>query len=230
MTAPHADQLIDGYLARLRVAATDLPSGVRDELIADMRAHITEARSREAQETDATILNILDRLGEPDTVVAEAGHRPETYESNRASAGPGPYRPGVLEIAALVLLPLFWIIGVILLWVSPAWKTKDKVIGSLFSLGGYPGIGFIFFIGAAFGHPHVFAVTSGGSCSSGADSAGNIASTVCTGVPAWEVIGTILRVAFIVLVLLLPVMTSAYLAIRLRWDRRAQAAATLSPG
>jgi hypothetical protein len=49
-------------------------------------------------------------------------------------------------------------------------------------------------------------------------------------VPAWEVIGTILRVAFIVLVLLLPVMTSAYLAIRLRWDRRAQAAATLSPG
>src|SRR5437016_12199104 len=77
MTAPHADQLIDGYLARLRVAATDLPSSVRDELIADMRAHIAEARSREAQETDATVLNILDRLGEPDTVVAEAGRRPE---------------------------------------------------------------------------------------------------------------------------------------------------------
>ena len=226
MTAPHADQLIDGYLARLRVAATDLPSSVRDELIADMRAHIAEARSREAQETDATVLNILDRLGEPDTVVAEAGRRPETYESNRASAGPGHYRPGVLEIAALVLLPLFWIIGVILLWVSPAWKTKDKVIGSLFSLGGYPGIGLIFFIGAAFGHPHVFAVTSSGnSCSSGSDSAGNIAPTVCTGVPAWEVIATILWVAFMVLILLLPVMTSAYLAIRLRWDRRAQAAA-----
>jgi hypothetical protein len=230
MTAPHADQLIDGYLARLRVAATDLPSSVRDELIADMRAHITEARSREAQETDATILNILDRLGEPDTVVAEAGRRPESFEANRVSADPA-YRPGILEIAALVLLPLFWIIGVILLWVSPAWKTKDKVIGSLFSLGGYPGIGLIFFIGAAFGRPHVFAVTSGGnSCSSGADSAGNIAPMVCTGVPAWEVIGTILRVAFIVVVLLLPVMTSAYLAIRLRWDRRAQAAATLSPG
>jgi hypothetical protein len=27
MTAPHADQLIDGYLARLRVAGADLPPG-----------------------------------------------------------------------------------------------------------------------------------------------------------------------------------------------------------
>src|SRR5258708_40315233 len=40
MTAPHADQLIDGYLARLRAAAADLPGGAREELIDDMRAHI----------------------------------------------------------------------------------------------------------------------------------------------------------------------------------------------
>jgi uncharacterized membrane protein len=71
VSAPHADQLIDGYLARLRVAAADLPSSVRDELIEDMRAHIAEARAREPEETDATILNILDRLGDPAVVVAD---------------------------------------------------------------------------------------------------------------------------------------------------------------
>jgi uncharacterized membrane protein len=134
MTAPHADQLIDGYLARLRVAAADLPPSVRDELIEDMRAHIAEARSRERQETDATILNILDRLGEPDVVVSEARDRRDPSSPGR----PDPLRPGILEIAALVLLLFLWPAGVILLWLSPAWNVRDKVIGTVLPLGGYP--------------------------------------------------------------------------------------------
>ncbi len=214
MTAPHADQLIDGYLARLRVQATDLPSSVRDELIEDMRAHITEARARERQETDATILNILDRLGEPDTVVDEARQRPDSFASGRASAEPGPYRPGILEIAAIVLLPFIWIIGVILLWVSPAWKTRDKVVGSVLSLGGYP----VIFIIAAASH-QAFAVTTGSSCMT-TDSSGT-----CVSPSAWQTIGTALSVLRLVLILLLPVFVSAYLAIRLRWGRRPQAVA-----
>ena len=39
MTAPHADQLIDGYLARIRAAAGDLPTAARNELLDDMRSH-----------------------------------------------------------------------------------------------------------------------------------------------------------------------------------------------
>src|SRR2546423_5611562 len=124
MTAPHADQLIDGYLARLRVAAVDLPASVRQELIDDMRAHIAEARTRELDETDATVLNILDRLGEPAVVVAETRER-------LGLRAPTPYRPGLLEIAAVILVPFFWPIGVILLWMSPAWHWRDKVIGTL---------------------------------------------------------------------------------------------------
>ncbi len=89
MTAPHADQLIDGYLARLRVAAIDLPSSVREELIEDMRAHIAEARAREPEETDAAVLNILDRLGDPEMLVAEARQRPTPVPSRQSSAWPG---------------------------------------------------------------------------------------------------------------------------------------------
>jgi hypothetical protein len=223
MTAPHADQLIDGYLARLRLAATDLPSSVRDELIEDMRAHIAEARTREPQETDATILNILDRLGDPEMLVAEARQRPTPAASTQASVAPWLYRSGIIEIAAIVLLPFLWVIGVILLWVSPAWKTRDKVIGTIFSLGGYPGI---LIIGGAFGR-HLLAVTwSGGSCTSSTDPAGNLGPTVCTSTPVWQVVGLILWVAFVVLVWLLPLITSAYLAVRLRWGRHQQLAAT----
>jgi uncharacterized membrane protein len=218
MTALHADQLIDGYLARLRVAAADLPSSVREELIDDMRAHIAEARAREPEETDATILNILDRLGDPEMLVAEARQRPTPAPSTQASVAPWLFRSGIIEIAAIVLLPFLWVIGVILLWLSPAWKTRDKVIGSIFSLGGYPGI---FIIGGAFGH-HVISVTSSGnSCTSSTDPAGNV-TQACTSMPAWEVVGLILSVAFVVVVWLLPVITSAYLAIRLRWGRRPQ--------
>jgi uncharacterized membrane protein len=144
MTAPHADQLIDGYLARLTAAAADLPKSARQELIEDMRSHIAEARSREPEETDATILNILDRLGDPATVVGSArdrlGIRP-----------PQPYRSGLLEVAAVLLVPFIWPIGVILLWISPAWNWRDKVIGTLVPPGGYMGLALL---GVAFATAH----------------------------------------------------------------------------
>lgn len=188
MTAPHAEQLIDGYLAQLRAAAADLPKAARDELLTDVQAHIAEARGRERDETDATILNILDRLGEPTAVLAEAGDRlrvePET-----------PYRPGLLEIAAIVLLPFIWPVGVILLWISPAWKTRDKLIGSLLPPGGYPGL-------VLLSTAHVLAVHGNG------------------GYSFWQVI----QIAVLSLVFFtLPVVTAVYLAVRLRWGRRLKA-------
>jgi uncharacterized membrane protein len=221
MTAPHADQLIDGYLARLRVAATNLPSNVRDELIEDMRSHIAEARTREPLETDATILNILDRLGEPDAVVAEAGRRPDVFGSSQPTGRPEPYRPGILEIAAVVLLPFLWPVGVILLWISPAWKTRDKVIGTLLPPGGYPGI---LYLGLFFAHASA-SVGNGKSCTSSADAAGNIVQT-CTSATPLQVIGVVLSVVLVIVLWLLPLITAGYLAVRLRWGRRPQAVAT----
>jgi hypothetical protein len=190
MTAPHADQLIDGYLARIQAAAADLSAGARNELVGDMRSHIAEARARDSEETDASILNLLDRLGEPDVVVEEARNR--THGRAGASPPVAPYRPGILEIAALVLLPLIWPIGVTLLWISPVWKTRDKIIGTLVPPGGYLGL---FMLALS----HVVVVQ-------GSD-----------GFSAWQVLEIILLRA---MYLTLPVFTVGYLAIRLRWGRR----------
>ena len=216
MTAPHAEQLIEGYLARLRVAAFDLAPNVRNELVEDMRAHIAEARAREPEETDATILNILDRLGEPAVVVAEARER-------LGLRSPAVGRPGLVEIAALVLLPFFWIIGVILLWWSPAWRLRDKVIGTIFSLGGYPTV----LLFAAFATEGTLRPTfvsgSGNNCSAGADSSGNVIQTVCTGPSPVDVVLWIIALAATITLLLLPVLTAVYLAIRLRWRPRMEA-------
>ncbi len=186
MTAPHADQLIDGYLARLSTAAADLPKGPRTELIDDMRAHIAEARARETEpETDATILNILDRLGEPSIVVADARERLGLHESLPAS----PIRPGILEIAALVLLLVFWPAGVVLLWISPLWKTGDKLIGTLVPPGGYfalPMLG-------------LFATIQG------------------SGQADWV---AALWMIVVILLLILPLLSTAYLGMRLRQRSR----------
>jgi uncharacterized membrane protein len=210
MTAQHADQLIDGYLARLSAAAADFPAGARNELLEDMRSHIAEARSREQEETDATILNILDRLGEPETVVADARDRLGLRQAPAA-------RPGVLEIAALVLLLFPWPVGVVLLWLSSMWSRRDKIIGSIFTVGGYPTA---FVILALFRDLFTFGVSS--SCPS--DSTGNITGP-CSGPSFVEVIGIAAHILLFLVVLLLPVFTVTYLAIRLRSGRRLVAVA-----
>jgi hypothetical protein len=199
MTAPHADQLIEGYLARIQAAAGDLPAGARNELLDDIRSHVAEARSREPEETNASIHNILDRLGEPDAVVAEARQRPDIAGAGPTVSLPSPYRPGILEIAALILLPFFWFIGVILLWVSPAWNLRDKIIGSLLPPGGYIGIAIL---RAASGH-RAFGVTWNNN----------------SGSPPVEVIGTVVSVLLVITIYLLPLITVAYLAVRLQWGR-----------
>jgi hypothetical protein len=221
MTAPHADQLIDGYLARLRVAAADLPASARDELIEDMRAHIAEARSREPQETDTTILNILDRLGEPEAVVTEARRRSDSLEPTPVGGRPGPHLPGALEIAALVFLLVIWPVGVILLWISPAWKVRDKVIGTLLPPGGYPTI---FVLGLVAAETASSRELSGPTCTSSADSTGTVIQNVCTTPSVIYGVGNVAWVILFIILWLLPLITVGYLAIRLRWGRPAQAA------
>jgi len=46
-------------------------------------------------------------------------------------------RAGWLEVLALVGLIFFWPLGVVLLWVSRTWSTKEKLIGTLLLPGGY---------------------------------------------------------------------------------------------
>ena len=208
MTGPHADQLIDGYLARLNAAAADLPKGARQELVDDVRAHVAEARARETQETDATILNILDRLGEPAALVADARER-------LGIRAPQQYRPGVLEVLAVILVPFFWPVGVILLWMSPAWHWRDKLIGTLVPPGGYLGVGILGLV-AVHG--------PSGGCIIATDPAGTVIQNTCQQAgPSW--LQALAAVVLTIVIYALPLVTAGYLAIRLRWGRQPQGSA-----
>jgi hypothetical protein len=211
MSAPHADSLIEGYLARLDATAGDLPKNARQELIDDMRAHIVEARRREPEETDASVLNILDRLGEPAGVVADARER-------LGIQPPPPYRLGLLEVAAVILVPFVWPVGVILLWMSPAWHWRDKLIGTLIPPGGYMGVALF---GIAFATAHG---GSGTTCVVVTEATGQAIQNGCATPAGPSFLETAVSILVVVLFYALPLITAAYLALRLRWGRRAQLA------
>lgn len=126
MTAPHATQIVDGYLARLEAELADVPAARRDELLDDVRAHIAEARAALGDESDAGLLNIVERLGDPAVVAAET----------RARLGIPAFRPGLQEIGGLALLalplpmPPLWLVGAALVWRSNGWTRREKLIGT----------------------------------------------------------------------------------------------------
>lgn len=134
MTATHATQIIDGYLKRLDGELSSFPSGRRKELTGQIAEHIAQARSELTDETDADLLTILDHLGEPDEIAAEAHTR---LDISTAKAGP-------IEILALLLigvgdvffpiLPVGWVLGTGLVWRSKSWSPRQKYFGAYLPL------------------------------------------------------------------------------------------------
>jgi len=66
------DRLVEDYLGAVSYACRDLPPERRNDLVGDLREHIAAARSVLYQPTEAAVRTILDRLGEPATIAAEA--------------------------------------------------------------------------------------------------------------------------------------------------------------
>ncbi len=207
MNATAADQLVARYLARLQAALRDLPAARRDELLEQVSEHIATARAElGAQASEAEIRMLLDRLGDPAAIAAEAGHASdELVEPPRA-------RPGWLEVAALVLLPiggliipvLGWFVGVALLWTSQRWSVRDKLLGTLVVPGGLA-------LPLALG---LFTTSTASCVTSPVPASSDTPTPVCTGgPPGWlEVLGPVA----LVLLLLAPIATVIYLGVRLR--------------
>lgn len=121
--------LAEEYLRRLERHARVLPRSERDELVAEIRNHVTSGLTPDS--TEADVRNLLDALGSPADIVDAA--RPEHP----------PVRRGAREVFALILLVtglppiLGWMAGVGLLLWSPLWTVRQKLLGILVWPGGY---------------------------------------------------------------------------------------------
>ena len=125
------DALILRYLQDLESELHDLPANRRQELLDEVGEHIAAARAGLDPETETGVRTMLERLGDPAEIAAEA--------RERFGVQPRPPRPATpwLEVIALVLLVIpfvGWVVGVVLVWLSRLWTTRDKLIGTIAGL------------------------------------------------------------------------------------------------
>ncbi len=194
------DDLIAAYLRRLADELRDLPKPRRTELVEEIREHIAEARTGLPSQDEVDVRNLLERLGDPGDIAAEARER----------FGIPPAKSGAREILALIFLPiggvllpfLGWFVGMALLWTSRVWTSRDKWIGTLLFPGG---LAVPFFLA-------VFA-TSGGSCPT-VSGGTRVIQTTCTGGPSGP--EQALVVAGMIVLVVVPIATFVYLLVRLR--------------
>ncbi len=196
MTTDTLHPLAAEYLQRLRRAGRGLPPGRLRELLAEIEGHLSEAIDPSASDEQA--LTALDKLGEPEAIIAAEAPDPDEL----------PARRGIREWAAIVLL-LFggfafgfgWVAGLVLLWTSRAWTTREKWIGTLVVPGGLATSVFIglFAIGAP--TKHLCRGIAGGP-------------QHCTNAAGQSILPSTLGVAVFALLVLAPIATSIYLARR----------------
>jgi hypothetical protein len=72
MEDPVADAILNQYFRRLEQALSGLAPERRAQIVEDLRTHVQESLQAESDHSDATVLAILDRVGDPDEIAREA--------------------------------------------------------------------------------------------------------------------------------------------------------------
>ena len=196
MTTDTLHPLAADYLQRLRDAGRDLPPGRLRELLAEIEAHLTEAIEPTA--SDAQALTVLDKLGEPETIIADETPRPDELPERRTTTKWAAI--GLLLFGGFVFA-VGWLAGVILLWSSRAWTTRDKLIGTLVITGGLASSVLLGLLAIGAPNKKICRVTPGGV-------------QHCTNVAGQGDAASALGVAVFALLVLAPIATSIYLARR----------------
>jgi uncharacterized membrane protein len=131
------------YLRRLQRSMGDVPAERREEILAEIEEHIAELLAENPAETEADVRNVLERVGDPEDIAAEARERFEIIPVTRFRRP----RASWTDIAAVTLLVLgslmivllsrpegmivAWGAATVLLWLSDVWSARDKILVTL---------------------------------------------------------------------------------------------------
>jgi hypothetical protein len=133
------------YLKAVDRALDGLPRARRDEIVDELREHV-DAALAETGQTEADVRTVLDRLGSPADIAAEARERFGVQERKRH----------VLEPVALVLITggslvfpfVGWLAGIALVYVSRVWTARDRLLATLlFPFGFLPALWLLWGVG-----------------------------------------------------------------------------------
>ncbi len=127
--AGEADKLVRRYLAQLDAALRGVDASRREEILAEVHGHIEEGRTGLDPDDAASVRTLLERVGDPAAIAAEAGAPPPG--SRRWDA----WAPWLI-IFGPVASGLGWIAGMLILWTSPTWSRRDQLIATFVPLAG----------------------------------------------------------------------------------------------
>ncbi len=132
-TDTRLDRLVEDYLGAVSYACRDLPPERRDDLISDLREHVAAARTVLYQPTEAAVRTILDRLGEPAAIAAEArvaeGLDAEAPRPSPARAAEPPNRwlSRPLPPTAVVIIVMLTLIAVTIMVLGYIMATREPL-------------------------------------------------------------------------------------------------------
>ncbi|MDA8374457.1 MAG: hypothetical protein M0Z91_09490 [Actinomycetota bacterium] len=127
-----ADRLIARYLATLDRELRALPHARRRQIVDEINRHITEARADLDRHDPVAIKALLERVGDPRSIAVEADpYAPEVRPNRWADR----LVPWLLWLGGFIF-GVGWLLGVVLLWASPTWRTRDKLLGTVVFPGG----------------------------------------------------------------------------------------------
>jgi uncharacterized membrane protein len=189
--------VLEDYLRRLERTLRDLPVQGRNDIVQEIREHIAGSSPRAVEElSEAELRTILDQVGDPEVIAEEARER---FGIQRTKAGAlEGFTIALLLLGGVVIPVIGWFIGLVMLWSSRVWNTRDKIIGTVFVPGG---LGLSFMLGA-----FVLNVSTGTSvCEM---TPGGV--EVCSGGTGSSLFGTIV----LALLVLAPIASAIYLGRR----------------
>jgi uncharacterized membrane protein len=120
---PKLRKILNRYLGEIEARLEGISYAARKEFITEIRSHLVEKWESSGEKTEESLLQVINDFGDPR----------EIAEDYLAKAGGearlrGAYPPTWLVLA---LTAFIWPVGIILAWVSPAWKLRDKIIATL---------------------------------------------------------------------------------------------------
>lgn len=128
---------VRAYLDELDHELRHMPRAQRQEIVRDVSQHIDAAIEDLGEPSEAGVEMVLDGLGTPYDI-ARAAYEELPPEKPRIRAR--EITTVILLLVGGLLVPLIgWVVGVVLLWTSNAWRTRDKWIGTLLFPGGLLG-------------------------------------------------------------------------------------------
>ncbi len=119
------EKILKGYLQEIEDELKAVPRASRAEFIAEIHSHLLEEWNSRSSPTEQDLLQIIHNFGAPREI---AGGYLEKFPDTDQGRVRISYPPTWL---VLVLTVLIWPVGIVLAWLSPAWRVRDKVIATL---------------------------------------------------------------------------------------------------